>query len=200
MIPENTDVLNDPRWLALNGGAGLQCSCGERHAEMFPIHLLKPIGWPGPDDYQPDEALKTDGDFLSFQYAVREGKYFCLRMILPLPIKGAPQQALVLSVWCAVNKVDFEAYVANQKAGTLNDKARAPARLVNNLATYPTTVNIMGIAAQNPQDLPLFLSAMDQEGFSNDHPLFVEQRQGLTLDRLFEIYTAHGHDMRSSLS
>lgn len=200
MIPEDTQVLNDPRFKALNGGAGLTCSCGERHAEIFPIHLLKPIGWTGSEDYEAKEALRMDGDFMSFEYAVREGRYFCMRMILPLPIKGAPEQALATTVWCAVNKPDFEAYIAAEKAGTLDDKKRAPARLVNNLAAFPTTVNIMGIAGQNPQGLPLFLSAMVQEGIPNDHPLLVEQRQGLTLDRLFEIYAAHGHNMRSSLS
>jgi len=197
---EDTSVTNDPRFKALNGGAGLQCSCGERHAEMFPIHLLKPIGWTSSEKYEPNEALRMDGDFMSFEYCVREGKYFCLRMILPLPIRGAPEQAMATTVWCAVNKPDFEAYLAAKQSGKLNDKARAPARLVNNLAAFPLTVNIMGVAGQNPQGLPLFLSATDQQGFANDHQLLVEQRQGITLDRLFEIYAAHGHDMRSSLS
>jgi hypothetical protein len=29
-----------------------------------------------------------------------------------------------------------------------------------------------------------------------DHPLAVEQRTGITLDRLLELYALNGHDMR----
>ena len=32
-----------------------------------------------------------------------------------------------------------------------------------------------------------------------DHPLAVEQRDGITLDRIFEIFALNGHDMRPSL-
>jgi hypothetical protein len=32
-----------------------------------------------------------------------------------------------------------------------------------------------------------------------DHPLAVEQRRGMTLDRLLEIYALNGHDIRQTL-
>jgi hypothetical protein len=33
-----------------------------------------------------------------------------------------------------------------------------------------------------------------------DHPLAVEQRDGITFDRVLEIYALHGHDLRTVLS
>jgi len=33
-----------------------------------------------------------------------------------------------------------------------------------------------------------------------DHPLAVEQRSGITFDRLLELYAINGHDMRKSFT
>jgi hypothetical protein len=35
---------------------------------------------------------------------------------------------------------------------------------------------------------------------STQHPLAIEQRDGITFDRLLDIYAANGHDMRAALS
>ena len=76
------DALNDPRWKAFNE-RGFACACGERHAGLFPINIHHPIGWPGANDYAPDDALRLDGNFLSANFCVWDGKYFAMRMRLP---------------------------------------------------------------------------------------------------------------------
>ncbi|HEX5006221.1 MAG TPA: DUF2199 domain-containing protein, partial [Hyphomonadaceae bacterium] len=100
-------VLEDPRWQTFNT-QGFACSCGDRHIGLFPIHIHHPIGWPGPKDYEPDSALRLDGNFLSGNYCVWEGKYFSMRMRLPLQIRGAEPAAFMFTVWASLNRADFE--------------------------------------------------------------------------------------------
>jgi hypothetical protein len=198
----NTDpaVLNDPRWVKLNAGE-LTCSCGEKHAGMFPINILHPIGWPGSKDYEPDAALRMEGDFLSANYCVREGKYFSMRVRLPLQIKGSGAWAFVFTCWASLNRVDFEGYLAAVGSGKLNSKARAPARLVNRLSGFENTFSLMGTAFQQEDGgAPLLLLHGPQPDNSADHLILKEQREGITLDRMFELYAAYGHEMRPKSS
>jgi hypothetical protein len=203
MSGDNLDpaVLNDPRWVKLNAGE-LVCSCGEKHAGMFPINILHPIGWPGSKEYEPDDALRMEGDFLSANYCVREGKYFSVRMRLPLQIKGAGTWAFVFTCWASLNRPDFEGYVAAVRNGTLNGKARAPARLVNRLSGFSIdTFSLMGSAFQQEDGgAPLLLIHGPQEGALANHSILTEQREGITLDRMFELYAAYGHEMRPKSS
>ncbi len=196
--PAANTTLTDPRWTRLMG-EGLACSCGERHVGLFPIDMLAPIGWPGARDYEPDEALRMDGTFLSANLSVIDGKYFAVRMGLPLPIQGAPQYALVFTVWAALNRPDFEGYLAAMKSGEMNPRARAPARLVNRLGGFPDTAGLTGLAAQLPNSLPMYLTDRQQED-GRQNPIIEQQRDGITLDRLFEIYAEYDHDMRASLT
>ena len=194
-------VSADPRWAKFNG-EGLSCACGERHVGLFPLQMIMPAGWEGPKAYAPDEDVRFDGTFLSANYAVLDGKYFALRMRLPLPIRDEREQALLFTVWASLDRPDFEAYVAAAKAGQMKQGARAHARLINRIGGFPDTLGLMGVAAQQTDGPPYILIDLQQQDkeLRADHPLGREQRQGIALDRVFEIYAANGHDMRGALS
>ncbi len=104
--PVHPDATNDRRWVQFNG-PGVDCSCGEHHVGLFSLQMIKPVGWPGPDEPEPDEALRIDGNFLSKSYCVRDSKYFAIRMSLPLAIQGIPPPSMLLSVWASVDKSEF---------------------------------------------------------------------------------------------
>ncbi len=192
------DITTDPRWAKLHG-AGVDCPCGQHHVGLVTLSMLKPAGWPGAAEYEPDEALRMDGDFLSPHYSVNEGKYFALRMSLPVRVKGTTGPASMFFVWASVNRPDFEGYVAAKNAGKLDDKARAQARLVNRIAGLPDTFGLMGMAIQQTDGPPLLLLLNDPDGKGKAHPLIDDQRQGIDFDKLLEIYAANGHDFRSNL-
>ncbi len=199
-VNEDPAVLSDPRWIKFNAGE-LTCSCGEKHMGLFPINMLTPIAWPGPKEYEPDTALRLEGNFLSANYCVWDGKYFSLRMRLPLQIRGAGTWAFMFTVWASLNRPDFEGYVAAVRNETLDNNARAPARLVNRLGTYPDTFSLMGVAfQQNDGAPPLLLIQGAQPDNSADHPIIKEQREGITLDRMFELFAHYGHEMRPKAS
>jgi hypothetical protein len=194
---DSLSVLNDPRWRAFNE-RGFACSCGERHVGLFPIHMHHPIGWPGAPDYAPDDALRTDGNFLSANFCVWDGKYFAMRMRLPLQIRGAAPAAFMFTVWASLNKPDFEGYIDAWKNKRLNVAARAPARLVNRLNVYPNTHNLMGTAFQQEDGgPPLLLIHGKQPDNAADHPLIGDQRNGIGMDQVLDLFASYDHDMRA---
>jgi hypothetical protein len=197
---EAASVLDDPRWQAFNA-QGFACSCGERHVGLFPIHMQLPMGWPGPKDYEPDSALRLDGDFLSANYCVWEGKYFSMRMRLPIQIRGAQPAAFMYTVWASLNRPDFEGYLDAVQNKRLSNVARAQARLVNRLSGYPDTFKLMGTAFQQEDGgPPILLIHGQQPDNDSQHPLIDEQRQGIGVDRMLELFAAYQHDMRANLS
>jgi hypothetical protein len=189
-------VLGDSRWRAFNS-QGFACSCGERHVGLFPIHMHTPVGWPGSKDYANDDDLRMDGDFFSHNLCVWEGKYFAMRMRLPIQIQGAAPAAFLYTVWASLNRADFEGYVAARRSGKLNNEAKAPARLVNRLGGFADTMNLMGVAFQQEDGgPPLLLVLGPQPDNDANHKLIHEQRNGIGVDRMLELFAEYGHDMR----
>lgn len=65
----------------------------------------------------------------------------------------------------------------------------------NRLIDYPDTINLKcHVYLQQQQQRPFI------ELEPTDHPLAVEQRDGITFDRLLEIYAINGHDIRAALA
>ena len=64
----------------------------------------------------------------------------------------------------------------------------------NRLKGYPETLNLKcQVRPRSGRQRPLI------ELEPTDHPLAVEQRDGITLDRIFEIFALNGHDLRPTL-
>lgn len=195
MSAEN--VSEDPRWQAFNQN-GFACSCGERHVGLFPVNMLTPAVWDGPKDYAPDEEIQLDRTFISSNYCVWQGQNFAMRMRLPLQMRGAAPAAFMYTVWASVERPSLEAYLAAKQQNTLNNETRFQARLINRIAGHHDTSNLMGVAFQQEDGFPPLLLLAGQQPYTNrpDHPILVEQRQGIGLDRALELFAAYGHDMR----
>jgi hypothetical protein len=200
MADADFNVQDDPRWKAFNA-QGLKCSCGETHVGLFPINMLTPAGWQGPKDYQPDDAVTTDGTFISENYCVFEGKAFAIRMRLPLRIRGAAPAAFTYTVWGAVNKTQFESYVAARKASALQNGLQSPATLCNRIGGYEDTFNLTGIAFQQNDGYPPMLLIMGPQQFSKpDHELIAAQKNGIDFDKALAMFAEYGHDMRTAVA
>lgn len=188
----------DPRWRRLHGD-GLACSCGQRHTGLFDLSFLRPPGWTGSPTPQPNSALRLDGDFLSQDLCVIQGRFFAMRMSMPLPVQDMPPPVAILSVWAAVERPSFD-YLRTARPTAMPTQAEPqdPARLLTRIGGYPDTHGLMGRAYAQPDGPPLLVLEKDQANAFGIHPLVTEHRNGATLDRLFEIYAANGHDMRQS--
>lgn len=190
-------VVDDPRWHAFHD-KGFACSCGQRHVGLFPIQMQVPKGWPGEPNYEPNEALRMDGNFLSFDYCVMEGKYFAMRMRLPISIRGAEPAAFMYTVWASLNRAEFELYTNAERRAQLAPNARAPARLINNINGYDNTGGLMGSAFhQEDGGYPVLLVHGVQPDNDANHPLLRDQRNGIGVDTMLHLFAAYGHDMRA---
>ena len=200
MADAPVSVLDDPRWAKFHE-EGFACSCGERHVGLFPIQMQTPKGWPGEPVYEPNAALRMDGNFLSQDFCVMEGKYFAMRMRLPVAIRGAEPAAFMYTVWASLNQAEFEVYVDDARRSELRANARAPARLVNNINGYVNSGGLMGSALhQEDGGYPVLLLHGPQPDNDPNHTLLSDQRHGIGVDRMLELFAAYGHDMRAKNS
>ncbi len=197
-----TDALQDPRWTTFTT-TGYACSCGEHHVGLFPIHLNVPVGWPGGTAYQPESGsvesdydLRTDGDFLSHNFCVWGGKNFAIRMRVYLKVTGAEPAAFLFNAWAGLDRMDFDAFSeAMLKPGT-HTGLRTRARLLNRLSRFPDTYNLSGTAVHvRPGESPVLMIHGIQADFRADHSLIVQQREGISVDRVFELFSAYRHNM-----
>lgn len=189
----------DPRWTQLLQ-QGAACSCGETHVGLIDLSFLQPADWDTAPAKEPNEALRWDGDFMSEEYAVREGKFFAIRCILPLPVIGCSPPATPLFVWASVEKDSLEQLIANPRPAQTNPPVRFPARLANRVGGYPDTLGLMGLAFPMPDSPPLLVLGKAEETGGAPHQFVTEHREGLTFDRLLEVYAAQGHDMRGAFA
>lgn len=190
-------VNDDPRWHAFHD-KGFACSCGQRHVGLFQIQMQVPKGWPGDPTYEPNEVLRMNGDFLSFDYCVMGGKYFAMRMRFPLQMRGAEPAAFMYTVWASLNRAEFEVYVNAERRSQLAPNARAPARLINNINGYNNTGGLLGSAFhQEDGGYPVLLIHGPQPDNDANHPLINHQRNGIGVDTMLDLFAAYGHDMRT---
>lgn len=195
----NAPPITDPRWAIFNT-QGFACSCGERHVGLFPINMHHPLGWQGKDEYEADKDLRMDGDFLSSHFCVVQGKFFAVRARLPLQIQGAAPSAFMYTAWASLDRDDFERFYDCYRNNKIDPSARARARLVNRIGGYPDTQNLVGTTFQDLDGGPpvLIIHGM-QAGMNNEHPLLIEQRVGIGIDRMLELFAAYNHDMRGGI-
>lgn len=189
----------DPRWTQLMG-PGADCSCGEHHVGLIDLFFLTPADWPDAPEKEANEAVRTDGNFLSDDYAVRDGKYFAMRCVLPLPVTNCSPPASALVVWASVDKADFEKHLASPRPQMTNPPERFQARLITRIGGYPNSFGLLGVAFPQADSPPLLVLGKPPGDAPDLHPLVAEHRDGASFDRLLEVYAAQGHDMRSSFS
>jgi hypothetical protein len=195
---EQIPLQHDPRWILLNSREWTCPSCGEPHNGPFDLACGKPDPWPGqdgPNDYVPNSAVLSSRNFLSEDFCVLNDEHFFVRCVLRLPIIGADRASFGYGTWSTLSRKNFELYTDHFDEGKRADLGSWFGWFSNRLNGYPDTVNLKcHVHPQDNRQRPLI------ELEPTDHPLAREQREGITFDRLLEIYALHGHDIRAALS
>ena len=194
-IQDNADLTNDPRWRRLWDNPWSCSICGETHQGLIDLAFGKPEQWLGVEDKAPNSALDLSGNFLSEDFCVLEGQYFFVRAVLELPIRGSGGQLFGLGAWATLWREDFVRYVAAFDSGEQDELGPWFGRFSNRLEGYPDTLNLKcKVHPVSGRRRPRV------ELEPTHYPLAVEQRSGITFDRLLELFAINGHDIRSSLS
>lgn len=187
-------LSRDPRWLKLHDCEWLCPCCGESHQGLFDIACDKPDFWQGPEEQSPNSEVLTSDNVLTEDFCILNGEHFFVRCVLRLPIIGTTDEHFAFGVWATLSKENFDIYLDAFDAGNSEDLGPWFGWFSNKLPGYPDTLNLKcQVYPQGDRQRPHIMLE------TTDHPLAIEQRLGITFDRLLEIYAASGHDMRAAL-
>lgn len=119
-----------------------------------------------------------------------EGQHYFVRCQLKIPLIGAEEgECFAFGVWSTLAEKNFRIYVDTFDGDRQAELGPWFGWFANRLAAYPDTINLKcRVHPQNDRQRPW----IELEPTS-EHPLATESRQGISYDRLLEIYAAHGH-------
>ena len=184
---------NDPRWRRLEA-QGMKCSsCEQIHFGVFDLGLKCPDYWRDSDDISSNSTVEKSQNFCSEDFCILDGEHFFVRCTLELPILGAGDQTFAYGIWSSLAEANFRLYVEHSDG---HDGQPLPPMgpwfgwFSNRLKGYPDTTGLeCRIHPEGGGRRPRV--ELEQHG----HPLSIEQSEGVSFDRLLEIYALYGHDL-----
>jgi hypothetical protein len=153
------------------------------------MHLAAdfPDPWPHGDVFEENAALRLEGDFLSEDFCVLGGKYFMVRAVLEIPVHGFAKP-FGFGCWSTLSRVNFDKYIEGFDDGFYPDVGPWSGWLVNQVADYiGTKPEGAWLSPQTDRQRPL-LQTQDPT-----HPLAIDQTNGITAERVLEIFAQYGH-------
>ena len=131
-----------------------------------------------------DRATRCD---LTSDTCVVDGEFFFIRGCVEIPVAGA-DEPFVWGVWVSLSKTSFTEYLANWDTPVRSDLGPYFGWLSVNFPVYPFTESLK--TSVQPRDNGIRpLIELDE----TDHPLAVEQRTGISVERVAEIYALYQH-------
>jgi hypothetical protein len=162
------------------------CSrCGEVHVGLLlDLACDAPIYWEWLSPDERDEQGRLNEDLCEIRHGEQTDRF--VRGVLELPVRGS-EEAFRYGVWTSLGEESFSEVLA------LWDDPRQDGReyfgwLSNRLRGYPDTLNLKATVHTRTGGLrPTILLA------PSDHPLALEQRSGITMERVREIVELNLH-------
>ncbi len=185
-----TAEFEDPRWHGVFTRDWRCASCASAHRGLFDLASRNPEQWPDDTAYRPNGAAADASHILTEDFCILNGEHYFVRCILELPLIGAAGERFAYGIWSTLSKPNFERYMATFDDGEQGELGPWFGWFSNRLKGYPDTLNIKcNVHPQNARQRPV-ITLQDA-----DHPLAMESRDGITFDRLREIFALHGHAM-----
>ena len=140
---------------------------------------VAPDPWLNLSESERDSRSKLDSDL-----CVIGNTDFFVRGCLEIPVFNC-EEPFLWGAWISVSKQSFEHILEAWNLQIRKDDPPLFGWLCNNISVYPTTLGLKARAyLRNEAKRPLI------ELESTDHPLAIEQRQGISLQRVEEIAAA----------
>lgn len=176
------EILNSSEWMCAN--------CDQPHCGMIDLAAHAPDPWRGAVTYQPNAELQLDGDFLSEDFCVMGGKYFFVRCVLEIPVDGLAEK-FGFGCWGTLSRHNFELYIDGFNNGDYANMGPWNSWLSNQLLDYiGDEPEACSMYPQLDRQRPVLLLADEQ------HPLGLDQRNGVSAEAILEIYRFYGHEVR----
>lgn len=154
---------------------------------MFDLSVHCPSIWDGPEDYEPNGALRIDGNFLSEDFCVVGGEHFFVRCRFAIPVHGL-EESFGFGIWSTLSRRNFDFYVDGFDDGNYDDPGPWYGYISNQLDAFGTTLNEPCLVQHQPERLRPLITLQNAS-----HPLAVAQDRGITAERVLQIYADYGH-------
>lgn len=172
---------------ALKGASWRCAGCGLDHVGMFDLAAAAPDYWEGPSDYEPNAALRLDGDFLSEDFCVIGGENFFVRCVFQIPVHGL-ESRFGFGIWSTLSRRNFEIYLEGFDDGDYPDRGPWSSWFSNELRVFSGSCGQLCWMHPREERQRPYLCLDDP-----DHPLALAQRDGITAERVLDLYAAYGH-------
>jgi hypothetical protein len=157
-------------------------TCGERHERISGLSAAAPLYY-----YSVPEAERSRRCRLDPDVCVIDGEFFFVRGCLEVPILGE-SDPFVWGVWVSLARESFETFLALYPEAHRSHAGPFFGWLSAALRGYPDTENLKTrVHLRDHGQRP----AIELE--PTEHPLAVEQRSGIRVERVGEILAAHLH-------
>jgi hypothetical protein len=171
----------------LKGAEWKCCNCDLPHRGMFDLASDCPDPWGKFDGYEPNAAIRLEGDFLSEDFCVLGGEHFLARCVVEIPVHGLDRK-FGFGCWGSLKRENFESYLNAFDAGSVPDGAPWTSWLSNRIKPF---------VASDPIGCDMFPQAGRQRPVlrvaDRTHPLAQAQESGISPEALIEIYALYGH-------
>jgi hypothetical protein len=192
---DDNSLQKDPRWQRLHDERWICPLCSVAHRGLPDLACRRPEQWPGSEEAAQNADVVGASDILTEDFCVLEGQHYFVRSVLELPIIGSGGHSFGYGVWSTLSENNFRLYVDTFESGEQGELGPWFGWFSNRLPGYPDTLNLKcRVHPRAARQRPWI------ELEPTDHPLAVEQRDGITLDRLLDLYAIHGHDFRPGLT
>jgi hypothetical protein len=178
----------DPRWQRLHDHTWTCIACAMEHQGVFDLGCSRPDFWQPAGDPLPNSAVTSSTHCLTEDLCILEGEHYFVRCILQLPLVGAPGEHFAFGIWSSLSGKNFEIYTATFDTGEQADLGPWFGWFSNRLRGYPETLRLKCLVHPQAGRQRPRIELQDC-----DHPLARESREGITYERLLEIYAAYGH-------
>jgi hypothetical protein len=173
--------LNQPEWKC--------ASCEKTHHGMFDIFHITPDYWPYPRVYQPNNALRMDGDFVSEDFCVIAGTDFFVRCVFNVPVIGT-EYPFGFGVWSSLSRRNFELYFEHFHETTNDDLGPWFGFFSNHVKGFEEVLGEeCSVHPQAGNKRPLITLN------NGRHELAIAQRDGISPEQMIEIYHKYGHEI-----
>lgn len=157
-------------------------SCDEWHEGMPALGAQAPLYYYSVPDHERDKRCALESDI-----CVVDRQFFFVRGCLEIPVHGH-SEPLSYGLWVSLSKPSFDQFVACYDSAVRSHIGPFFGWLSAAVALYPDTENLKTrIHLRDNFDRPFI------ELEPTDHPLAVEQRNGVTVERVAEIFAHHMH-------
>ena len=174
---------------------GFRCDiCDEDHVGIFDVAFSSPMYWTGSPEKRSDEevraALASGRDILTNNFCL-DGEHRFVRCIIPFKIHDS-EETFAFGVWGSLSPQNFPEYLGDFFAPAATLMKPVFSWLCNRLPGSDDKSYKCRLHPQSRPNRPIL------EIGEVEHPFYSAQTEGLSVQRLLEIYNLTGHSLRES--